>query len=334
MALLGGVGTWGGLWREDIHLDLSHRRYSRGKGFWPKVERLEGSFNEIAGIFLATERRQSRYRAYTVWAVRLALPCEKEGLTVLSFDDENEAIRRLNALSLKLRLPIIQSPISQDKTLSSGILGTPLVGTLSGGVNESRWGASFSWQPPTGRITVSGRIPHRTIALPGNAETGATFFLAIAAVLLFCASLCIILVRFAGIRVRQIPPGEIPLILVMSCIAGGGVIVLGLCLASIRERIEEDASSLRFGTLVFGRPGKFTTLKKNEIVTVSVEAAVSVARRGVSMVPPSPPGIGKHQQIVVRSTVAVARMGVQLTPAERRWLCNAVLSMVAARDLR
>jgi hypothetical protein len=35
MVLLGGVGTWGGLWREDINLDVSHRRDSLRRGFWP-----------------------------------------------------------------------------------------------------------------------------------------------------------------------------------------------------------------------------------------------------------------------------------------------------------
>jgi hypothetical protein len=113
MSLLGGVGTWGGFWREDVYLDIIHRRYCRRRGFWPGLKKLEGSFEEIPGIFLARETRQFRYRVYTVWAVRLALPGEKEGLTILSFDDENEASRRLEALSLKLHLRVTDSPGSR-----------------------------------------------------------------------------------------------------------------------------------------------------------------------------------------------------------------------------
>jgi hypothetical protein len=66
-----------------------------------------------------------------------------------------------------------------------------------------------------------------------------------------------------------------------TCVAGGGLIVFGLARARIQERIEEDGSSLRF-RLVFGRSGKFTTLKKNEIVAVSVEAAIAVEGRAYS----------------------------------------------------
>jgi hypothetical protein len=111
MSLLGGVGTCAGLWREDVYLDIIHRRYCRRRGFcWTGVGTLEGSFEEISGIFLARETRQFRYRVYTVWAVRLGLPGEKEGLTILSFDDENEAFRRLEALSSKLHLRVIDSP--------------------------------------------------------------------------------------------------------------------------------------------------------------------------------------------------------------------------------
>jgi hypothetical protein len=118
MALLGGTATWAGLWREDIHLDVIHRRYSRRRGFWPVVETLEGSFDQIAGVYLATVTCMSGSRinrVYTVWVVGLALPGEKEGLTILSFDDQSEALGRLKALSSKLRVPVINSPTGWDK---------------------------------------------------------------------------------------------------------------------------------------------------------------------------------------------------------------------------
>jgi hypothetical protein len=110
MLLLAGVGTWACLWREDIDLDIIHRRYSQRRGFWPAVRTLHGSFDQIAGVFLARETRSRRYGVYSVWVVRLALPGEKEGLTILSFDHENEALGRLKALSLRLRLPVIDFP--------------------------------------------------------------------------------------------------------------------------------------------------------------------------------------------------------------------------------
>jgi hypothetical protein len=81
MVMLGGVGTWGSLWREDIDLDVIHRRYCRRRGFWPAVQTLQGSFDQIAGIFLATETRLSSRgsnRVYTTWVVRLALPARRK----------------------------------------------------------------------------------------------------------------------------------------------------------------------------------------------------------------------------------------------------------------
>ena len=80
----------------------------------------------------------------------------------------------------------------------------------------------------------------------------------------------------------------------------------------------------------------FTTLKKNEINSVSLEAALRVSGRGTGIFPnpnslirriPIRAGPGKQEQVVVRSPLAVARVGVQLTRPERVWLCKALMSM-------
>jgi hypothetical protein len=344
MTLLGAVGTWGGLWRDEIDLNIVDRRYSRRRGFWPAVEKQEGSFDQIQGIFLATETRLSSARSnrvYTVWVVRLALPGEKEGLTVLSFDDEIEAIRRLKTLSLNLHLPVIDSPVSLDKP---SFLGSPLIETVAGGANgEDGSAAVFSWRPPGGRITLAGRMPNRTIDLPTQKGIGTIFFLTIPAVLCLCVSLDIFLAKIVGIPLRHDSPREILQILVLSCVVGAGLIGFGLARASVRERIEEDGDSLRFRTLAFGRSVKLTTLKIGEIVGISVEPAIVVSGRGKGAIPSATsvintialsPGTGKQEQIVVRSASAVVRLGVQLKPAERTWLREALLSMVAGIDVQ
>jgi hypothetical protein len=321
MVVLGGVGTWGGLWREDINLDVSHRRYSLRRGFWPRVQTLQGSFDQIAGIFLAWETRSRRYGVYSVWVVRLALPGEKEGLTILSFDDENEALGGLKALSSRLGLPVIECPIGTMETFASGIPCKPLVGIRAGGEDEST--AEFSWQSPEGRIVVSGQTPHRIIDLPPQTGIVSNFLVGVTSVFCLCVTIVIGLNKFAGFRVRQDTPRETLLIILLSYLTVSGLIVFALALSSIRERIEEDGSSLRFGTLMLGRSGTFTTLKKNEINSVSLEAALRVSGRGAGIFPnpnslirrvPIRAGPGKQEQVVIRSPLAVARVGVQLTP--------------------
>jgi hypothetical protein len=335
MVILGGVGTWFALWREDLDLDIIHRRYCHHKGTWPALQTRQGSFDQIPGIFLATETRVRNNRAYTVWVVRLPLPGEKGGLTIFAFDDENEARGHLKALSSRLHLPVIDCPADPRKSLSSGILARPLAESRTGA--ESQNVAEFSWQPPTGRIVVSGKAPHRIIDLSPQAGIGSTFLIGTATVFCFCIATYIILVNFVGMRVRQDTPRETLLIIVLSCLIASALIVFGLALASIGERIEEDGSNLCFATRILGRSRPFIALKKREIISVTLEAAVGVSGRGSGVFPnagslmrrvPIRRGSGKQEQVVVLSQVAAARVGVQLTPAERAWLCKALLTMI------
>jgi hypothetical protein len=243
----------------------------------------------------------------------------------------------LKALSSNLHLPVIDSPTSREKP---PFPGRPLIETLATGANrEAGSAAVFSWQPSGSRIVVSGQTPNRIIDLPPQTGIGSSFFIGIAAACGFCVATYIVMVKFVGIRVRQDTPGETLLTIVLSFLAACGLIVFGLVLASVRERIEEDGSDLRFATLVLGRSGQFTILKKEEIVSVALEPAVSVSGRGSGIFPnasslikrvPIRPGSGKQEQVVVHSTVAAARLGVQLTPAERAWLCDALLSMIVS----
>lgn len=155
-----------------------------------------------------------------------------------------------------------------------------MIETRAEGASEKgRSAAAFSWQPPGGRIVVSGRIPN----LRGRGRTH-----------------CI----WSG-------PGQNP----RKDRRGWKQLAVPSRVWALREIHNSQEKRNRCGI------GGSRDCGRGEGIFPSASSIFSVVPLSRS---------GKQEQVVVRSTIAVARVGVQLKPAERAWLREALLSMVAS----
>ncbi len=342
LALVGLAGLYGVLRRFDLTLDMVARRYRGRRGMWPNPEPFEGSFDDLREVTLDIRWVRSRgqrdsHQERAQWRVALVVGGWDKPVGLLATHDEGKAFRRFEELAKRLRLCAVDRTGEEEIRRPWEELDVAIPQMTPSPQDEVELTA-----PPEGCGAEVGFGPEgRVILLPKLGIAGAGWI-----GVLFTGSFAVIgmlgLLSFLGVV-----PLEIQADSQLEGIAISSVfLVLGLLLTTAviagsqtRERIEERGSELVISSQLGARQLRPKRLAKAEIEAVEVRGGTSRSGRGWVRVGnttygPKPEKGSEGGELFIRTDAEIVRLGKDLSPEVRGWLCRAVTAMVQGASSR
>jgi hypothetical protein len=330
------VGIGGALWRFELRLDLSARRYTRRKGFWPSPELTEGGLEEIEGVVLVTEQRQSKNHSYTVWVTKLPFRGEDEAVSVGEERGEADGYRRAESLAKRLRMPLLDRTEMPERVTPWEKLDETVADRAA--AKSKGWGfaASVSAPPAGSRIQFEETPGRRAILLPAMGMNALSLLLVLFGLMFAAGGGFFLYAKMSGMPVKENPEGAVWVIAPVFLTIGLGVAMIGVATARGRALVREEGDTLAIGWHALGRDWGMKRFAKREIEQVEVRVAAEATSggrgrlrlRGASLSLGSSAST-RGQEVMVRSDREVARLGKHLTDEERQWLRDALVGMAS-----
>lgn len=328
------IGISALFWRHELRLDLTARRYTRRKGFWPAPALTEGGLEELEGVTLAREERHSKNHTYIVWVVRLPFRGE-EPVSVAEERDEAKAYRRAESLTKRLRLPLLDRTEMPERVTPWDKLDETVAQRMAAQSKGWRFPSTVSAPPMGSRIQFDETPSRRTILLPRPGLSFLPVFLMLFGLAFAALGGLLLYLKLSGMPVKENPEGAGWVIAPLFLLIGLAIALCGVAAAAGRRLVREEGDTLALGWRVLGRewlPRKFA---KREIEQIEVRVAAETTTRhsrlriGGAVVSLGHSAQAPGQEVLVRSDHAVARLGKGLSDEERQWLCDALLAMAS-----
>jgi len=330
------IGMGGALWRYELRLDVNARRYTRRKGFWPSPKVEESSFEDLEGVALVQEERQSKNHTYMVWVVQLPFRGEEKPVDVFESRDEVEGYARAESLAKKLRLPLLNRTEAPERVTPWEKLDETVAERVA--AQSKGWSVPASMgAPPLGsRIQYDETPGRRSILLPSGGLQFISIFLGLFGLVFGGFGAFFLWAFVSGMPVQENPEGAGMVIAPLFLLIGLGIAGAGAATATGRSVVREDGDTLAIGWHALGRDWTAKRFAKREIEQIELRFAAEPSSRGggrlrVGGAAISLGGSAKSpgQEVLVRSDRAVARLGKNLNEEEQQWLRDALVAMVS-----
>jgi hypothetical protein len=316
-AFFAAIGLGGALWRHELTLDLSTRRYRGQRGFWPSPGKLQGSLDELAGVVLTHTLRRNKDSDHPVWVVSLDFSGWEKPFSFFETTSERKGYRKFEEIARRLRTSAIDRTGEQEIKRTYDELDRSVADRERGGGEP---GARIEEPPPGSGIEwTRSEIGAPMIVLPALGFNVAAVFLALFG---------LPFLGFGGVALASAlgwSGVEVSGSLTAKCVVGGVFVVIGIvCWAGAvfgsvaREVFREDRDAIVVSYFAFGRHYRNRRLPWRDIEDISIKP------RGSSGSRRSGPA---NTEVVLRSDEIVARVAGDLPPDSQRWLCLTLLAL-------
>jgi len=321
--------------RNELILDLQSRMFTRRQGVWPNLRTTTGSMDQIEALTLRLDTRKNQYgKPYNVWVVQLSFKGDMNGegnpgarprrpRILGSYRSESRAYSQFESLARTLEVPALDRTGAVEKVVSPGRDGSaipaPWQGSKRGVTVES-----IPPLPPQSRILLLGLAPSRTILLHRRGVNGSSVGLAVCGLLSCWMGGVVLQAMLTEPPVPKNSPLNGPIFILIGLL----FLFVAVWIAVAREVAEENGLQVQFGRRAFGIFLGMKWAGKDEIEEIALKpkplprGRASPASRAVAEGREA--AISGVNQVFIRSSRAIVRLGDGLAPEELQWLLQGV----------